>query len=90
MNKSQLLVENWNLKYPVGTPVLYQRVKGGQRYPSKTESAAYISDSGTPVIFLECVSGYYALSHVTPDNVLQPTQEGAAEKQSFGVTLMED
>ena len=78
MNKNQLLVENWNLKYPVGTPVFYQRVKGGQKYPSKTESAAYISDSGTPVIFLEGVSGYYALSHVTPNNGVNTDAQKAA------------
>lgn len=66
MKKNQLLVENWNLKFPIGTPVLYQKIKGGQQYQSTTDSEAFVSASGEPVIMLAGVSGYYALSHVKP------------------------
>lgn len=60
------IVKNWNLKYPIGTEVVYQRVKGEDFRSSKTRSEAYISSDGEPVIYLEHVSGYYSLLHVQP------------------------
>jgi hypothetical protein len=65
VNKNQLLVENWNLKNKIGTSVYYQKIKGGEKHESCTASAAFLSSSGEPVIMLEGVAGYYALSHVS-------------------------
>ena len=67
MTRNELLVENWNMKYPVGTPVRFQFAKGGDWKHTTTRSAAYVADNGEPVVFLENVSGYYALDCVEPD-----------------------
>jgi 16S rRNA C1402 (ribose-2'-O) methylase RsmI len=55
----------WNTKNPVGTSVTLKR-DNGQTFETKTRSAAYVSDAGYPVIFLEGVSGYYLLDRVAP------------------------
>jgi len=84
MKKNKLLVENWNLKYPEGIDVLYSPGPGGQKYSTKTRSAAFISNSGEPVVFLEGVSGYCALSHVAPG---KPRPAKSMECNSCGYSL---
>lgn len=56
---------DWNAKYPVGTEVVLKR-DSDQEMRTKTRSAAYTSDSGYPVVFLEGVTGYYIMDRVTP------------------------
>ena len=58
-----LQVENWNLKYPVGTSVRLTK-DSGEVIETHTRSAAEISSSGHAVIWLEGVSGFYLLSRV--------------------------
>jgi hypothetical protein len=55
-----LRVENWNLKYPVGTLVKLKH-DDGTTHITKTRSEAYICNAGYPVCFFENVSGYYLL-----------------------------
>ena len=59
-----LEAENWNLKYPVGTPVRLQR-DSGEVKETKTRSEAYVCESGYAVCFFEGVCGYYMLNRVT-------------------------
>jgi hypothetical protein len=49
---------------PIGTEVVYWPTlhRAGKR--TKTRSAAFLSNSGTPVIFVEGVSGYVHVEHV--------------------------
>jgi hypothetical protein len=56
----------WNKLHGVGTPVIYESVKGDQRTrrQTKTIGEAFVADSGTAVIFVEGVRGYVALSHI--------------------------
>lgn len=65
MTKAELLVENWNLKHPVGTPVFLLK-DGGQRIATKTRSEAEVSASGHAVCWFEGVSGHYLLERATP------------------------
>lgn len=60
-----LEAENWNLKHPVGTPVLLKR-DSGQLQQTKTRSEAYVCESGYAVCFFEGVSGYYLLNRAQP------------------------
>lgn len=62
--KTELMVENWNLKHPVGTPVKLRK-DSGEVLITKTRYSAYISDSGHAVCFFEGVSGYYLLDRAT-------------------------
>ena len=68
---SALEAENWNLKYPVGTPVVLSKDSGEQKQ-TKTRSEAYVCDSGQAVCFFEGVSGYYLLDRATPAREVQP------------------
>jgi hypothetical protein len=49
---------------PIGTDVVYWPTlhRAGKRV--KTRSEAFLSNSGTPVIFVEGVSGYVHVEHV--------------------------
>ena len=58
-----LLVENFNLKYPVGTEVVVKR-DSGEKLRTKTRSAAWMLSGHTPVIMVEGISGAYALDRV--------------------------
>lgn len=62
--KAELIVENWNLKHPVGTPVKLRK-DSGDVIETKTRYPAYISDSGHAVCFFEGVSGYYMIDRAT-------------------------
>lgn len=58
-------VENWNLKYPVGTPVTL-RLDSGNILMTRTRYPAYLAHSGHAVCFFEGVTGYYLLDRATP------------------------
>lgn len=62
---AELIVENWNLKHPVGTLVKLKRDNGLEQI-TKTRSEAYICNAGYPVLFFENVSGYYLLECAKP------------------------
>jgi len=62
--KAELMVENWNLKHPVGTPVKLRK-DSGDVIETKTREPAYISYSGHAVCFFEGVRGYYMLDRAT-------------------------
>lgn len=64
-SRAFLEAENWNLKHPVGTPVVL-RMDSGEKRETKTRSEAYVSYAGYAVCFFEGVSGHYLLSHATP------------------------
>jgi hypothetical protein len=59
-----LLVENWNLKHPVGA-IVKLKLDNGTEKITKTRSEAYVCDAGYPVCFFEGVRGYYLLERVT-------------------------
>lgn len=63
--KAELMVENWNLKHPVGTHV-FLRKDSGQIQATKTRSEAEVSASGHAVCWFEGVTGYYLLDRATP------------------------
>lgn len=63
-SRAELMVENWNFKYPIGTTVILHK-DGGVDVPTKTRSEAYVSFSGHAVCFFEGVSGYYMLDRAT-------------------------
>lgn len=62
--KAELIVENWNLKHPVGTSVKLRK-DSGDVIETTTRYPAYISDSGHAVCFFEGVRGYYMLDRAT-------------------------
>jgi hypothetical protein len=63
-SRKELIVENFNLQYPVGTPVRYYRGRKEDK-PSegKTCGPADLLGGHTPVVFVEGV-GAIALTHV--------------------------
>lgn len=63
--KASLIVENWNLKHPVGTLVRLKRDNGLMSI-TKTRSEAYLCNSGHPVAFFDDVGGYYLLECAEP------------------------
>lgn len=63
--KNDLIIENFNLKYPVGTDVTVKK-DNGEIIHTKTRSEADLLGGHTPVIWLDGISGCYALSRVTP------------------------
>lgn len=65
--KLRLEVENWNLRYPVGTPVTVRRDRESDpaTVETKTRSEAYVLSGHSAVIMVEGISGYYLLNRVT-------------------------
>jgi len=60
-------VEWWNERYPDGTPVGYFFTSKDRAFKqAKTRGAAFISDAGKAVLFLEGRSSYVALANVRP------------------------
>jgi hypothetical protein len=55
----------WNSAHPVGTPVTV-RLDNGRTHATKTRSRAAIIGDHSAVIWLEGMSGCYALERVTP------------------------
>lgn len=62
---AEALVELWNARHPEGTPVIVHR-DSGERFETKTRSAASILPSGEAVIWVEAIAGCYALKRVEP------------------------
>jgi hypothetical protein len=62
----QRLVDDWNAKYPVGTPVTYYYAKDPLIEPrhSRTRSEAQLLAGHTAVVWLEGVAGCWALDCV--------------------------
>lgn len=60
----QAAVNDWNEKYPVGTPVRVMRDMG-DTLTTKTSSEAWLLGGHTAVIQVEGISGSYALDRVT-------------------------
>lgn len=65
MTKKELLVENWNLKHPVGTRVVVRK-DDGTKMTTVTRSQAELLSGHTPVIWVTGISGCYALERVRP------------------------
>lgn len=61
-SKNELLVENFNLKYPVGSEVIVT-LDDRSTVKTKTTYRAYLM-CGVPVVGLEDISGAYALERV--------------------------
>ena len=61
----QRVVDAWNRLWPVGT-VVDLRMDSGEVRRTKTRSAAQVLSGHTAVIWLEGVSGCYALSCAYP------------------------
>lgn len=53
----------WNAAHPIGTDVTV-RLDGGDRFATKTRSAAHMLSGHSAVIWLEGISGCYALERV--------------------------
>jgi len=67
MNKSQLQVDDWNAKHPIGTavkrfPLINPR--RGSATTTKTRSRAWVSDAGYPLVLLEHITGACHLDSV--------------------------
>lgn len=62
------LVEDWNIRHPVGTPVRYWTgVREGAGKLSKTTHAAVLLGGHTAVVWVEGEAGCIGLSHVEPE-----------------------
>lgn len=59
----------WNAAHCIGTPV-HLRMDGGEVRETRTRSAALLSAGGQAVIWCEGVPSCYALSRVTPCDVV--------------------
>lgn len=65
MPSKKQIVESWNKHYPVGTPVRVMKDKGDE-VETVTVSEAELLGGHTPVVWLEGISGCYALERVLP------------------------
>jgi hypothetical protein len=66
--RKELIVENWNLKHPKGTRVIYWAgVKEGPGKSGVTYSPAELFMGHTPAVCVEGM-GIIALSHVQPED----------------------
>jgi hypothetical protein len=70
--RAQRQVDEWNEKYPVGTPVeFWTGAREGQGKQSRTRSQAEVLSGHTAVVWIEGVRGCVALSHVRPLNQVE-------------------
>ena len=60
----QRKVDDWNARYPIGTPVHVRRDRGC--YDTTTRSHAQVLSNHSAVVWLASISGCYALDRVTP------------------------
>jgi hypothetical protein len=65
ITKAELIVENWNLRYPVGTIVTVKK-DDGSTLTTTTRFPAEVSASGHAVGWFTGISGYYLLDRATP------------------------
>lgn len=61
--KLQKQCDDWNAAHPVGTPVVLRTDTRGD-IPTKTRSAAEVLSGHSAVVWLDGVSGCYALDRV--------------------------
>jgi hypothetical protein len=61
-------VDDWNARYPIGTPVRYwPGVKRGEGHESKTRTPAWVIHGGhSALVSVEGYSGGIILSHIEP------------------------
>lgn len=66
--KQQKLVDDWNARYPVGTPVIRYALVSPLRFPSEkyTRSAAWLMGGHSAMIMVEGVAGGVMLESVVP------------------------
>lgn len=65
--KEQQLVEDWNQKYPLGTPVRYWTgVREGEGKEGKTRTEASLLSGHSAVVWVTGQPGCISLSHVEP------------------------
>lgn len=67
--KQQQIVEDWNAKYPVGTPVARYRLirpKRERLENTHTRSEAWLMSEHSAMVFVEAVSGAISLEAVEP------------------------
>jgi hypothetical protein len=57
------LMDKWK-DIPEGTPVLYQKIRNGEEFPSKTASAPFMLGGHTACIMLDGVNGAYGLEFI--------------------------
>lgn len=83
MNKTNSkIIDEWNAKYPVGTPVKYKNVIDDD-FPwkySTTRTLATISNKRS-VIWMNNVTGYYLLTHVFPLTPEEIKEQQKLEKE---------
>lgn len=73
--ESIVTVEEFNAKYPIGTPVMYQPIKGVDEWVrTKTRSKAWVLGHGQIVVMIGGRSGGCCISHmvVIPDTEEAP------------------
>ena len=71
-----MTAEQFNEKYPVGTDVVYQSVKGGEGVKTKTRSMAWNLGHGEAVVAVIGVAGGVSVGHCT---VLSVNETGKAK-----------
>lgn len=64
MTRLERICDRWNTRHPIGTPVVVKR-DGGQTISTRTRSAAQVLGGHTAVIWVEGISGCYALDRVS-------------------------
>ncbi len=64
----QTMVDDWNAKYPVGTPVTRYKLINPLEEPgeTKTRSAAWVMSGHSAMVMVEGVSGGVILESVVP------------------------
>jgi hypothetical protein len=58
-------VDDWNGRHPPRSVVVV-RMDSGEARTTRTRGAAWVSNSGHPVVALDGIAGYYLLSRVHP------------------------
>ncbi len=72
----KITMEEWNLRYPIGTPVRYHPIIGDPEYmESKTRSVAWNLGHGAPVVKIEGITGGVLLEAI---DVVSPQNSGAS------------
>ncbi len=68
MKKQQTLVDNWNAKHPIGTPVTRYKLIKPLREPqeTKTRSEAWLMGGHTAMVMVEGLAGGVMVESVKP------------------------
>ena len=87
--------EQWNARYPIGTAVFaypgFRPEDGaGTRLVTRTRTAAQMSASGHPVVWVEGEGAYISLTHVDPvsEDVWEEAREAETAAQSAEPTSL--